>query len=34
MDIEILSTGGTKNFIEGIGVNVTDVSSVTGFQKF
>ena len=33
MDIDILSTGGTKNFIEGIGVNVTDVSSVTGFPE-
>ena len=33
LDIDILSTGGTKNFIEGIGVNVTDVSSVTGFPE-
>ena len=33
LGIDILSTGGTKNFIEGIGVNVTDVSSVTGFPE-
>ena len=33
LDIDILSTGGTKNFIEEIGVNVTDVSSVTGFPE-
>ena len=26
LDIDILSTGGTKKFIEGIGVNVTDAS--------
>ena len=33
LDIDILSTGGTRKFIEDIGVNVTDVSSVTGFPE-
>ena len=33
LNIDILSTGGTKKFIEQIGVNVTDVSSVTGFPE-
>ena len=33
LDIDILSTGGTRKFIENIGVNVTDVSSVTGFPE-
>ena len=33
LNIDILSTGGTKRFIEELGVNVTDVSSVTGFPE-
>jgi len=33
LNIDILSTGGTRKFIENIGVNVTDVSSVTGFPE-
>ena len=33
LNIDILSTGGTKRFIEKLGVNVTDVSSVTGFPE-
>ena len=33
LNIDILSTGGTKKFIEKIGVKVTDVSSVTGFPE-
>lgn len=31
--IEILSTGGTKNFIEQLGIPVTEVSSLTGFPE-
>ena len=33
LGIDILSTGGTRRFIEEIGLNVTDVSSVTGFPE-
>jgi len=32
-NIEILSTGGTKKYLEGIGVNPVEVSSYTGFPE-
>ncbi|HBE44151.1 MAG TPA: IMP cyclohydrolase [Deltaproteobacteria bacterium] len=32
-NIEILSTGGTKKYLEGIGVNPIEVSSYTGFPE-
>jgi phosphoribosylaminoimidazolecarboxamide formyltransferase / IMP cyclohydrolase len=32
-DIEILSTGGTKKYLESIGVNPIEVSSYTGFPE-
>jgi phosphoribosylaminoimidazolecarboxamide formyltransferase/IMP cyclohydrolase len=32
-DIEILSTGGTKKYLEGIGANPIEVSSYTGFPE-
>ena len=32
-DIDILSTGGTKKYLEGIGVNPVEVSSYTGFPE-
>lgn len=32
-DVEILSTGGTKKYLEGIGVNPIEVSSYTGFPE-
>ncbi|HEY3277159.1 MAG TPA: hypothetical protein VGJ94_11105 [Syntrophorhabdaceae bacterium] len=31
--VEILSTGGTKKFLDGIGVNPVEVSSYTGFPE-
>jgi phosphoribosylaminoimidazolecarboxamide formyltransferase/IMP cyclohydrolase len=33
LGIEILSTGGTAEFIRGLGIKVTDVSSYTGFPE-
>jgi len=30
-NVEILSTGGTKKYLDGIGVNPVEVSSYTGF---
>jgi len=33
MDVEILSTGGTKKYLEGIGVNPIEVSAYTGFPE-
>ncbi len=32
-DVEILSTGGTKKYLDGIGVNPVEVSSYTGFPE-
>ncbi len=32
-DIEILSTGGTKKYLESIGANPVEVSSYTGFPE-
>ena len=32
-DIEILSTGGTKKYLESIGANPIEVSSYTGFPE-
>ena len=31
--VEILSTGGTKKFLDGVGANPVDVSSYTGFPE-
>jgi phosphoribosylaminoimidazolecarboxamide formyltransferase/IMP cyclohydrolase len=31
--VEILSTGGTKKYLDGIGVNPTEVSAYTGFPE-
>ncbi|KJJ86028.1 bifunctional phosphoribosylaminoimidazolecarboxamide formyltransferase/IMP cyclohydrolase [Candidatus Omnitrophus magneticus] len=31
--VEIISTGGTKNYIQSLGVNVIDISSYTGFSE-
>lgn len=33
MGVEILSTGGTKKYLEGIGVNPIEVSAYTGFPE-
>jgi phosphoribosylaminoimidazolecarboxamide formyltransferase/IMP cyclohydrolase len=33
LDVKILSTGGTKNFIESLGVEVTSVESLTGYPS-
>ncbi len=33
LDVKILSTGGTKNFIEKLGVEVTSVESLTGYPS-
>jgi phosphoribosylaminoimidazolecarboxamide formyltransferase/IMP cyclohydrolase len=33
LDIKILSTGGTKSFIESLGVEVTSVESLTGYPS-
>ncbi|MDX1284574.1 MAG: bifunctional phosphoribosylaminoimidazolecarboxamide formyltransferase/IMP cyclohydrolase, partial [Draconibacterium sp.] len=33
LGVKILSTGGTKNFIEGLGVEVTSVESLTGYPS-
>jgi phosphoribosylaminoimidazolecarboxamide formyltransferase / IMP cyclohydrolase len=32
-DIEILSTGGTKKYLDGIGVNPMEISAYTGFPE-
>jgi phosphoribosylaminoimidazolecarboxamide formyltransferase / IMP cyclohydrolase len=32
-DIEILSTGGTKKYLDGIGVNPIEISAYTGFPE-
>jgi len=32
-NVEILSTGGTKRYLDGIGVNTVEVSSYTGFPE-
>jgi len=32
-NVEILSTGGTKRFLDGIGINPIEVSSYTGFPE-
>jgi phosphoribosylaminoimidazolecarboxamide formyltransferase / IMP cyclohydrolase len=32
-DVEILSTGGTKKYLDGIGVNPVEVSTYTGFPE-
>ena len=32
-DVEILSTGGTKKYLDGIGINPVEVSSYTGFPE-
>src|SRR5210317_950586 len=33
LNVKILSTGGTKSFIEGLGVEVTSVESLTGYPS-
>ncbi len=32
-DVEILSTGGTKKYLDGIGINPIEISSYTGFPE-
>jgi len=33
MGVEIISTGGTKKYIESLGLNVRDISNFTGFPE-